>query len=284
MRKYFFLFFVTLLTACSGPNKCDRKYIGQLQDQDNNLKIQAAENLGKCGNAAALDPLSELLAAQQPNVRLAGVKAISGIAGDNAIEPLATTLEHDSSDTVRAAAATALNQFQSADAEKPLMYAGLFDTSSLVRKAAVSALGECCTIQQFPVIVSGDDGWDFPDDWNDPYGYTDTVVEIYGPAGQMQIDTAQVLLYIAQHDKDLATRVEAVRVLGLSTVDGIVPVLVNILTSDTEPKVRSMAAQSLGNIGDLDTQTVLEKTAEQDPDPTVKEAANLALSELNERF
>lgn len=276
MKRILFLFLAAAVCGCATPaqKKCDNSNIPQLDAADNKTKILAAQELGACGNAAALDPLAGLLASSSVPVRAAAVSAIAAIGGDNALEPLSTALRQDRDPQVRLLAANGLAQYKNGRAERALIRALIFDSWQDVRSAAAVSLEHCCIATQYPVVYSGFD------DWGDPA----VLVEVAGSPGQFETTTAEALIFALFNDHSDVVRAVAAHALGFSVVQTAQPALVQALQTDSSARVRQEAASALGNMGDMDAQGPLLNAKANDSSQNVRDAAALALANLDERF
>ncbi|MDD4004778.1 MAG: HEAT repeat domain-containing protein [Elusimicrobiaceae bacterium] len=275
MKKFLFLLLIAALAGCasSARKKCGISRIPMLEAADDGMKISAARQLGACGGAAAMEPLSALLGSGSEPVRDAAVNAIASIGGDSAAEPLSTALRQDKAGSVRLAAAQGLAQYQDGRAERALVRALVFDPRQDVRAEAAAALESCCAAKQYPVVYTG------TDDWGDP----GILVEVAGPPGELATTAAGALAFALFNDPSYLVRTACARALSRSETQGAQAALVQALGSDNSARVRSEAAAALGNMGDMDAEPALI-AAQNDTDQQVRDSASLALANLTERF
>jgi HEAT repeat protein len=118
----------------------------QLDDDDSNVRLRAADALGKIGGNIAINALCRALGDKDPNdpvgscnVRLSAVYALARI-GKPAVEALCKMSENFDKD-VRGMACSALGKIADLRAVQPLC-AALSDDEGDVRASAVCALGE----------------------------------------------------------------------------------------------------------------------------------------------
>jgi len=86
------------------------------EDSDDGLRRVTFKALGEIGSAEATQAVADGLAAEADSVRSQAARALGMIGDTRAIDPLADVLEADDSDTVRTSAAWALNQIGTRDA------------------------------------------------------------------------------------------------------------------------------------------------------------------------
>ena len=112
-------------------------YLLALITGDDQAREAAALALGREGQAA-IEPLAELLAAEQPGVSWWAARALSEVGGEQVVAPLLRALD-DTDPDVRACAALALGHTSSAGAAAGLA-ARLADESAFVAAIAADAL------------------------------------------------------------------------------------------------------------------------------------------------
>jgi len=126
----------SLLVGC-GPNVADLS--AKLGDPDANVRWDAAEALGRTGEAAAVDPLIGALADKESAVRNAAAEAL-GSLGVVAVQQLSIALSSPNPQQ-RELAAFALGETKCPAAVTPLARALKNDTAPSVRAEAAAALG-----------------------------------------------------------------------------------------------------------------------------------------------
>lgn len=121
-----------------GEARAVEPLIGALWDPDVTLKQHAADALGRLGDGRAVEPLLTMLGKQDGLIRLVAARALGELGDARAIQPLRAALA-DPDDWVRATAAEALVQFGDAPAAAALLL--LFQHKNLqLREVASRAL------------------------------------------------------------------------------------------------------------------------------------------------
>ncbi|MDO4717449.1 MAG: HEAT repeat domain-containing protein [Propionibacteriaceae bacterium] len=116
--------------------------IGALRAGHDDLRVRAAEVLGRIGDLRATDPLVEVARTPNERLRRAAVLALGELGDLSAAEALIACLG-DKEDQVRAAAAEAIGWIGAGEAV-PQLVAALADRSPGVRRAAATALIMAC--------------------------------------------------------------------------------------------------------------------------------------------
>jgi len=111
----------------------------ELKNEDPEVRKEAAESLGECQDAGAVEPLIKALDDDNPHVRFASAKSLGNI-GEPAIEPLVNILKNEEGN-IRRYATLALKDIKSDKVVDQLVDA-LNDEDWSVRKFAAKALGE----------------------------------------------------------------------------------------------------------------------------------------------
>jgi len=124
--------------------------INALKDEDEDVRTNAAEALGKIKDERAVEPLIRALKNKDDDVREEAAMALGEIGDTRAVEPLAALLK-DEDHVVRQWAAMALGKM-GAPAIEPLIGA-LKDDNRIVRKCAVKALGETGSDAAVPALI-----------------------------------------------------------------------------------------------------------------------------------
>jgi hypothetical protein len=114
-----------------------------LEDEDYSVRSAAAQALGAIGDVSAVSPLSQALFDEDnANVRKAIAKALGEIGDASAVEPLCRALVEDEDQFVRSEVAGVLIVVGNTEAVEPLIQALLNDEYWYVRANAAQALGE----------------------------------------------------------------------------------------------------------------------------------------------
>ena len=123
-----------------GYKRAFETFIKLLKDKDKGVRWRAAEALGKIGDERAVEPLIEVLEDEDFSVCSAAAEALGRIGDRRAVQPLIEALK-DEDEVVRDAAAWALGEIGDKRAVEPLIKA-LKDEDKFVRASAAVALGE----------------------------------------------------------------------------------------------------------------------------------------------
>jgi HEAT repeat protein len=134
---FFILRFPT--NALLQEKKGVEELIRELQADNPLLRRDAAEELGKAGDAAGLDPLLKALQDQEAGVRREAVKALGEIGDPRAVKPLGGVLD-DPDEFVRVNAIDALERIRG-DEAVDLIVSCLKNANPLVRISASVSLG-----------------------------------------------------------------------------------------------------------------------------------------------
>jgi hypothetical protein len=111
-----------------------------LKDEDHEVRIGAAETLGRMKRSEAIQPLTSALEDENWQVRMAAVEALGNIGRNDSVEPLLRALK-DVHWQVRYEAAESLGELGDSRALTPLSRV-LKDGNKNVRVTAVEAIGE----------------------------------------------------------------------------------------------------------------------------------------------
>ncbi|MGM0447773.1 MAG: HEAT repeat domain-containing protein [Methanobacteriota archaeon] len=114
--------------------------VGALDDEDPRVRLRAAQACGSFANARAVPGLRERLGDDDPRVRRAAANALGTIGTDQALSPLLDLLD-DGDGSIRRIAAGALGKASTPEPVEPLARA-LGDESAVVRNAAVYSVIE----------------------------------------------------------------------------------------------------------------------------------------------
>jgi HEAT repeat protein len=121
-----------------GDARAVEPLIVALEDKDSSVRSSAANALGRLGDACAVEPLITALGDEDQQVRWTAAKALGELGDTHAMEPLIIALG-DEDQQVRWAAAKALGGLGDARAVEPLI-AALEDRDRQVRRATAEAL------------------------------------------------------------------------------------------------------------------------------------------------
>ncbi|MEQ8222341.1 MAG: HEAT repeat domain-containing protein [Candidatus Eremiobacterota bacterium] len=119
--------------------KLIKDLIKQLRDADKKKRQDAAEELGKSGNRAAVKPLIKALKDADPHVRWRAAAALGKLRDESAVEEIKRLL-NDPKDFVREYAVEALGTIGDLRAVDTLMSKGLRDKNNAVKLKVVKAL------------------------------------------------------------------------------------------------------------------------------------------------
>jgi HEAT repeat protein len=204
--------------------------VGALEDEDARVRLRAAQACGTFADARAVPGLRERLDDEDPRVRRAAANALGTIGTDEALSPLLDLLD-DGDESIRRIAAGALGKASTPEPVEPLARA-LGDESPVVRNAAVYS-----------------------------------VIELLSnvPTGQSHAVRDQVVSELKAADD--ATVVEP---------------LVEILTDGQQSRQRRNAAWILGRVADPDAALAVEALADAlaDDDPQTAQFAATSLKSL----
>jgi HEAT repeat protein len=196
--------------------------------KDPQLRCAAAEALGRCGDARAIEPLLAALEDPDPDVRSGSAKSLGLLHVVDAVEPLLKALA-DADHGVRASAARSLGSLGDARAVEPLV-AGLKDGYAAVREASSEALGHLASPAVEPLIAALKDS-----DGAARKGASEALVQMGAPA----VDSLVAAL------RDPALRTVASSTLGQIGDMRAVGPLIATLREDDNDQVRRAAAETL---------------------------------------
>ncbi len=206
-----------------------------LKDNDWNVRMCAAEALGKIGDTRAIDPLIHTLKEEEEDVRESAAEALGKIGSTKAIDPLIQTLK-DKKGNVRESAAEALGKIGE-PAVEPLIHA-MDDEEENVRLGAAWALGELRDGRAVEPLISAliDENLDIQ------WSVTEALIKIGD-------ERAVEPLIHALKDEEESVRWCAVEALGELRDGRAVEPLIHAL-KDIKGDVRKSAAEALGKIED----------------------------------
>ena len=174
-----------------------RGLIRLLDHHSPDIQWRAADALGSMGGIAVL-PLISALGHWQVTVRLGAIEALGEIRDPRALEPLVHHLERDEQGETRWVAALALGSLGDNRAERPLVHA-LTDPEKYVRYGAAQSLDQLLLI---------------PNDDTERAAYF-IALQDWEAVRKMGSAATGALVRMLQ-DPDATTRVQVVRLLGLS--------------------------------------------------------------------
>lgn len=236
----------------------------RLSDGDPRVRARAARALGKLGDPRAEDALVARLEDGHVEVRREAAEALGSIGTQGALTALLDMLEDDS-ETVRRIAVDAFGNFGSAEPVDHLIEA-LGDEAATVRRTAVFSLIEL--LSSVPTEQSHD--------------IRETVVS---KLNQREDPTVlEPLVEILEESREAPQRRNTTWLLGRVTAEGeqerVVEALVEALADD-DRMTAQFAATSLGNIGgDLVEDALLEVLEDEDLPATVRGQAVFTLGEV----
>lgn len=240
--------------------------IGNLQHLDKNTRIEAALEIGKLADPAALPALLSQLGAENDFfVRENIVWAIVRM-GEAAVEPVVELLETADGGT-RYHAAHTLSKLADARAVAPLMTALDSDDPMLVQKA-VYALGRIGDERALPAL-------------RERLGRGEremrsTVNEAMEAFGELSVPH----LAEALHTEEVSVRIEAAEVLGSIGGSMVTPALARAL-HDPSWEVRFAAVNALRGSEDPEALQALRRVAESDEHAHVRGFAQRVVQDLS---
>lgn len=207
-----------------------------LRDPSLEVRLQAAETLGKMENPAAVGPLISALKDENREMRVAVAKALGDIEDKTAIDALVETLK-DTDWQVRQAAAEALGNIEDARAVEPLGKA-LADENRNVRITIVQALEDIEDNSGVEPLVGAlnDEDWVIRAEAADALGTLEDPAAI-GPLSRLL------------KDSNWEVRIAVVEALGDIDDRRAIKPLSRAL-KDPNWEIRAAAAEALGDIDD----------------------------------
>lgn len=211
-------------------------------------RSDAAQALGKLGDARAVQPLITALQRDKNSVvRGFAAEALGKIGDKLAVEPLIFALR-DESGSVPIFAAQALGRIGDTRAVEPLL--PLLDSYYIdTRSTVAEALGKIGDVRAVELLIRAlriRDGQESEIRWS----ATEALVRIGRPAVNSLISTLRVA--------GTEMRRQVVEILGkIGDMREVEPLVAALL--DEDMKVRELAAQALGEIGDENILPVLER-------------------------
>ncbi|HOI57240.1 HEAT repeat domain-containing protein [Methanoculleus sp.] len=137
------------------------KYIEQLLHENISYRLRAAEALGGCADARAVEPLIATLHDSENEVRWVAAQALGKLRDARAVEPLLPLLI-DPDRWARRGAAWSLGEIGDLRAVEPLLPL-LTDRKKDVRVAAADALGKLRDQRAVPVLSAALEGEEEPE-------------------------------------------------------------------------------------------------------------------------
>ena len=207
--------------------------ISLLQDQDRSVREAAIEALRSIGSPA-VEAVGVCLTEPDLSIQESASAILAGIADERVLAPLTKAL-HSSDWIVRMHAAKALGRVRNADTVAPLIPL-LQDKVKAVREeaaAALAAIGDAAIPSLLKALQH--------EDW---------LVRLHAveSLGKTQSKRAvEPLLSVLFNDRDSAVREDAVRALGEI---GDPQAVEHLFTAMREPGLRTLAVEALGRIGD----------------------------------
>ena len=236
-----------------------------LNHSDSFVRRQAAEALGKMGNAQVVEALITVLNHSDINVRIRAAEALDNIGNTQAVEALIAALKH-SEWSVRWQAAVAWGKIGDAQAVEVLI-AALNHSNSNVRIETVVALGSIGNAQAVEALIR-------------VLKDSNSLVRSQAARALGKIGDAQAVkaLIAALNHSDWSARIEAAEALGQIGNAQAVEVLIATL-NHSDRSVRMRAVVALGQIGDTQAVEAL-MTALNDSDSDVRGVAAVALGKM----
>ena len=241
------------------------------------LTVCALSSLSGCyGNTAATDPhaaaarLVTLLQDRDPQMRVTAAQALGKIAAPDTVPALLHSLE-DTEPAVRAMSAWALGRF----GEDVLDQAGLElarrldDPSPAVKQAAAQALGAVGGTQTIIELLT--ERLTHPD--------VETRRASVSALTWLEAGAAHHALLKALNDHDAQVRQGAIAALGEMVDPRSLPAIRDRLLKDVDAGVRGEAAYRLGKFGDRTIVPALRSASARDPDAAVRRWAAWALEQ-----
>lgn len=244
------------------------------------LTLTLALSLNSCFRAegvtdprATITRLVRLLDDQDPQVRLVAAQALGKIANPETVAALLPRLQ-DPDPAVRAMSAWALGQFGEDLPEDAILTLArwLDDPSPVVKRAVAEALGRARPTPALAQVLIDRLG----------HGDRETRRAAAQALIWLDTPLATQALIQALGDPDTLMRQLAVAALGELAETRSLPAIQERLLTDPDSSVRSEAAFRLGKFGDRTVVSALRRALARDPDRQVRRWASWALAELNQ--
>ncbi len=238
--------------------------LAELRSGDRDAAVGAAVALGRMKKAKAVEPLVDLLAAQDLYVREQAIEALVAI-GEPSVGPLVKALGSGDA-AARRSAVVALGRIADAEAAAALVKL-LGDSDPVTRQSAMVALRGMGPAAYEPLeetLVSGEPA------------AQKGACEIVGFIRDARAVRPVAALLEAE---DESVRWTAAKTLGALDGKYAVESLIGACR-DSSPRVREVAVLALGRIKHFDAVPTLTRVAEEDPDDAVRAAAAEALAAI----
>ncbi|MEO7456408.1 MAG: M56 family metallopeptidase [Gemmatimonadaceae bacterium] len=269
--------------------------IARLKDEDTDVRVAAAQSLGKLEDSRAVPGLIAALRDAESKVRAAAADALGQFKDPRSVAPLAALLSDPNTD-VKKEALNALSEFDEGipaasvirllddrDADlrhtaahmlgqlrdrsaAPALAKLMHDPSSDVRQAAIEALAELHDSAHSADILAA---------------LTDTDADVRKQAldalNELRSPIPEPTLLALLKDTNADVRAKAAELAGERSVVGAIPALRRML-EDADGDVRENAVSALSNIADPAASAAL-RAALTSKDPKVRRAAAEALGE-----
>lgn len=231
-KFWLFLFLLDCLTSCK-PTDPVQDQIAHLKNQNPEVRLYAAIELGKLGDVRAVEPLIAALSDQDMNVRESAIEALGNL-GKAAVVPLIARLQ-DYDAGVRSGASDALVKVGE-PAIEPLI-ACLKDNDADVRRRAAIALSKLGDVRAVaPLIACLKDN-----DADMRSGVSDALVKMGEPAIE------PLIACLKDNDADVRGRASD----ALITLDelSVKPLIISL--KDPDESFRESVFELLSELGDL---------------------------------
>ncbi len=249
------------------------QHVENLESPNPRMRSQAVEDLGKLAAHEAVPALIERLQEDvNTYVRSASAEALGRIGDVRGIFPLMDALR-DSCSFVRRAAAIALGQMQAKEAQGALLRA-LEDPNFYVRRAAINAVGKLGVADHAAMLLPS---LDTPD----PRIRRTAIIALRRLESHDGIPRMVEILesyLLNPNQRDLPVVKTLVVTLGELRAGEAVPTLVRVMRGYVG--VRSLAAKSLGRIGDAQAAGALMEALKDDKSKSLQLSALKSLGQL----
>lgn len=207
-----------------------RRFVRALSAEQPELRMAAANALGRIGSESVVPKLLERLDDEDPRVRVRVCSSCGRIGHPGAIEPLEDRLDHDSHPLVRRAAADALGAIGTDRALAALLDL-LQDESDSLRRVAAAALGNASSPKPVAPLTA-------------------TLGDPHGAVRQAAVFSLIELLSNVPTERSDAVRQTLIDELRAADDATVVAPLTEILDESVQPRQRRNAAWLLGRVAD----------------------------------
>lgn len=260
--------------AHPGSSRAVPPLIESLQDYNPKVRSHAAMALGSIGDTAAVEPLLALLEDSDPEPRAIASGSLGRFGDDRAVDPLLHLLQNDESSRVRMRTAQSLGHLGNMAAFEPLLHALRNDPDWMVRGSAAFALAGVDEARAVEPLLEALSLKDAPPPENE--GETRRVTEhLLDDSCEPVENTREISDWDRGRKMYLQNVVNALSNMRESRV---LEPLIEML-DDQDPEVRRVAARTLGNLQDQRAVEPLKKAAE-DEDSKVSRNAVESLQRL----